>query len=224
MKKTLENPLGCSVAIALLMLATTGLRAAPVLPVCVERSASSSIESQIMAHAVPEEELLARLVYAESISTGFPEDPVVYEGIAWGVMNRVRLSEKFPALSRRYGSGVADVIFKRGQFNPAISLKSPYSREFLCPRNASWWEHAVKASHGTQHSQKNPFLQTDWERQNKVSLVVNFYYPASKQALTPYAPWENDKTLIFIGDVAMNNKILPASRIRFYRLARNISQ
>ncbi len=203
----------------LLSLATASWCLADELPLCIERSQSSSIESQIKAHSIPQEELLSRLVYAESQSTGFPEDPLVYEGIAWGVMNRVRLGEKFPSQARIYGAGMAGVIFKKGQFNPAISLKSPYSKEFLCPSHGARWQWALEAFRGTQDPHQNPFLQTSWEQQHGISLAVNFYYPTSIQARSTEAPWEHDKSLIFLGEVSIKNTVLSARKIRFYRLA-----
>jgi hypothetical protein len=203
----------------LLSLATISRSLAEELPLCIERSQSSSIEAQISVHSIPQVELLSRLVYAESQSTGFPDDPLVYQGIAWGVMNRVRVGEKFPSKARIYGVGIAGVIFKKGQFNPAISLKSPYSKEFLCPRHGARWQWALDASQAAQQSDQNPFLQTSWEQQHGVSLVVNFYYPASIQARAPEAPWERDKSLLFVGDVSIKNTVLSASKIRFYRLA-----
>ena len=203
----------------IILLSLTTASIAEELPLCIERSQSSSIESQTRAHAIPQEELLTRLVYAESQSTGFPDDPLVYESIAWGVMNRVRLGEKFPSKARIYGAGIVGVIFKKGQFNPAISLKSPYSKEFLCPDHSARWQWALAASRSTQYPQQNPFLQTSWEQQQGVSLVVNFYYPSSIQARSAEAPWEHDKSLIFLGEVAIKNTVLSATKVRFYRLA-----
>jgi hypothetical protein len=77
---------------------------------------------------------------------GFVDDPLVYAGIAWGVMNRVRLSAVSARARRDYGSGVVGVIFKPQQFNPAVSLKSAFSREFLCPRDAFRWRLALEAA------------------------------------------------------------------------------
>src|SRR5688500_17419327 len=88
--------------------------------------------------AVSDEELLARLVNAESISTGYPDDPQVYRAIAWGVMNRVRLAERSTYGAKHYGSGVAGVIFKAGQFNPAVSPRSKFRKELLCPAEPTW--------------------------------------------------------------------------------------
>ena len=192
--------------------------AAP-LPPCLTVGARESIgEAVLKTHPAPAE-LLARLVNAESRSTGFAEDGRVYQAIAWGAMNRVRLGEAAAAMRRRYGAGVSGMIFKRGQFNPALSVRSPFSRDFLCPRDPTSWRHALDAARIALQGQDNPLIQTDWERRHGLSLVVNFYYPRSAQARGPLPPWEANRELRFIGAVAIGGTILPAERIRFYRLA-----
>jgi hypothetical protein len=150
---------------------------------------------------------------------GFVDDPLVYAGIAWGVMNRVRLSAVSARARRDYGSGVVGVIFKPQQFNPAVSLKSAFSREFLCPRDAGRWRLALEAARQALAGTDNPFIQTPWERQQGLSLVVNFYYPQSVQARGPLAPWEESRALRFIGDPSAGGRLPSADRIRFYRLA-----
>lgn len=188
------------------------------VPVCLKREGKASTESVMATRAIGDRELLARLVYAESLSTGFGDDPLVYESIAWGVMNRVRLGERSPRLQRIYGPGIRGVIFKKGQFNPAISPKSPFSKAFLCPDQAKRWDMAIRAADTAIQGAHNPFIQTPWERKNGLALVVNFYYPASVQAKGDLAPWEHNKSLRFIGDLPINGQVLPAARVRFYRL------
>jgi len=148
----------------------------------------------------------------------FADDHRVYQGIAWGVMNRVRLSEISATARRQYGGGVAGVIFKPQQFNPAVSLRSPFSKDFLCPQDPTRWRLAVEAARAALRGQDNPFIQTPWERRHGRSLVVNFYYPHSSQARGPLAPWEGSRALRFIGNPSSGN-LPPAERIRFYRLA-----
>lgn len=167
---------------------------------------------------VPELELLGRLVYAEATSTGFPDDPRVASAIAWGVMNRVRLAEAHPRLERSYGAGIAGVVFKDGQFNPAVSPRSRFSGDFLCPRHDARWETVMDAARTAWAGEGNPFIDTEWEREHGLSLVVNYYYPASEQARGDVAPWENDGRLRFIGEVELDGGALSADRVRFYRL------
>ncbi len=205
--------------IALFLAAAFSASAADV-PKCLSREPSDSVEFVAAKAKLSQKELLARLVYAESLSTGFGDDPLVHEGIAWGVMNRVRLAERSESMKRSYGSGIRGVIFKKGQFNPAVSPKSPFSRDFLCPKERALWRLALEAAGKAMAGEKNPFIQIPWEHEHQLSLVVNFYYPKSVQAKGPYPPWDEGGSFEFIGDVLIGDKLLPAEHIRFYRLAR----
>jgi hypothetical protein len=196
-----------------------GTAVAADVPACLARAAGETTHAAVMKIQPADAELLARLAYAEGRSTGFADDPRVYQGIAWGVMNRVRLSEISATARRQYGGGVAGVIFKPQQFNPAVSLRSPFSKDFLCPQDSTRWRLAVEAARTALDGQSNPFIQTPWEQRNGRSLVVNFYYPQSSQARGPLAPWEGSHTLRFIGDPPASSGLPPAERIRFYRLA-----
>jgi hypothetical protein len=196
-----------------------GTAAAADVPVCLTRAADETPRAAVMRIQPTDEELLARLTYAEGRSTSFADDPRVYQGIAWGVMNRVRLSAVSARSRRQYGSGVAGVIFQPKQFNPAVSPRSSFSKDFLCPRDAGRWRLAREAARAALGGRDNPFIQTPWERRRGLSLVVNFYYPQSPQARGPLAPWEGSRALRFIGDVSIDGGILSADRIRFYRLA-----
>jgi hypothetical protein len=193
--------------------------AAAALPVCVTPEQGETVEAAVRRLDPPPRELLARLVHAEGRSTGHAGDRLVYQGIAWGVMNRVRLGDRSPTMRRRYGSGLAGVIFRKGQFNPAVSRRSQYAGEMLCPTDASTWQMAEDAAEVALRGRGNPFVQTEWEQQHGLSLVVNFYYPDSLQARGRLAPWEGDGSLEFVGDLSLAGGTLPASRIRFYRLA-----
>lgn len=191
---------------------------ANVGPVCLKPVGSSGVESTVETSNIPDDELLARLVYAEAASTGFPDDPLVHEAIAWGVMNRVRLGEASPSMQKRYGRGIRGVLFKKGQFNPAVSPKSPFSRDFFCPGDRDRWTMAQTAARIALKGVGNPFIRTPWEKQHGLSLVVNFYYPSSIQAKGPHAPWEDSAGLRFVEDARIGDRVLPPERIRFYRL------
>jgi hypothetical protein len=190
------------------------------IPPCLTLQPASTMERSIREAGIIDVELLARLVYAETASTGFPDHRSVYEAIAWGVMNRVRLGDASPSMQKVYGKGVSGVIFQKGQFNPAVSKKSPFSKEFLCPRDPRRWTMAWSAAEIAMKGDGNPFIETRWEREHGISLVVNFYYPRSVQAKTPLAPWEAVKGLQFIGDVSLGKDLLTAEKVRFYRLTR----
>jgi hypothetical protein len=206
--------------ISLLCLIPALCGAAADVPKCLARDASDSVEFLAAKAKLSQKELLARLVYAEALSTGIGDDPLVHEAIAWGVMNRVRLAERSESMKKSYGSGIRGVVFKKGQFNPAVSLKSPFSKDFMCPKERAIWRLSLEAAGKAMAGEKNPFIQTSWEQGNHLSLVVNFYYPKSIQAKGPYPPWEDGGGLEFIGDVMIGDKMLPAEHIRFYRLAR----
>jgi len=203
----------------LLVLVLSNAAFAEGIPGCLSSDPTTSVESIITAKNIRDQELLARLVYAEGLSTGFPDDQLVYDAIAWGVMNRVRLGEVSLSMRRTYGQGIHGVIFKKGQFNPAISKRSPFSKAFLCPDHAKHWSMAIGSAERAIRGVNNPFIQSTWEKQNGLSLVVNFYYPQSTQAKGTLAPWEGSKSLIFIGDVLIHGKTLSANSIRFYRLS-----
>lgn len=203
---------------SLAIVAALPLCAAAALPACLAVTDGETIEAAVRRHGPSSRELLSRLAHAEGRSTGHPTDPLVYEAIAWGVMNRVRLGERSPTMRRRYGDGLAGVIFRKGQFNPAVSPRSRFSREMLCPTDARTWAMAEAAAEVALAGDDNPFVQTEWERRHGLSLVVNFYYPDSVQARGPLAPWEGDGGVRFIGDLVLAGGILPPNRIRFYRL------
>ena len=191
---------------------------AEVIPACLSSDPKASVESVTTSNNISDQELLARLVYAEGLSTGFPDDQLVYDAIAWGVMNRVRLGKSSQRMQHAYGKSIHGVIFKKGQFNPAISKRSPFSKAFLCPDHAMHWNMARGAAKRAIKGVNNPFIQTPWEKRNGLSLVVNFYYPKSTQAKGTIAPWEGNKSLSFIGDILIDGKMLSADLIRFYRL------
>jgi len=213
------SSLPCAVvSIIFLLLIVSNISYAEGVPACLSQDAQTNTESIVDSHPMSGQELLARLVYAEGMSTGFGDDRLVYDSIAWGVMNRVRLGEVSYSMRRSYGFGIRGVIFKKGQFNPAVSKRSQFSKAFLCPDHTSRWTMARSAAEAAMKRAGNPFIQTSWEKQNNLSLVVNFYYPHSIQARGRFAPWEGNKALIFIGDLPMGDTMLSSEHILFYRL------
>ena len=216
MKRVLSFFARLSVGASALLLPTIGGAA----PECVKIVQGETIQAALLRSNPRQDELLTRLVYAEGLSSGFPDDALVYEAIAWGVMNRVRLSEASTALKKRYGNGIAGVIFRKSQFNPAVSPRSQFSKEFLCPKDPARWQIAATAAKMALDGSDNPFMQNAWEKDHGLSLVVNFYYPQSLQARGPLPPWEGSQELEFVDRVEFNGAVLPPDRVRFYRLAR----
>lgn len=170
-------------------------------PVCLKLAGEQSPEQVIQLAQITDQEVLTRLVFAEGLSTGFQKAPEcerlgaeIFQAIAWGVMNRVRLAEKSPRLAKKYGTGLRGVVFKPGQFNPAVSRKSRFSRLFLCPTESKafekdWANASQAASRSLSSNQGNPFIQTEWEKRTELSLVTHFYYPRSEQATRVPPPW-----------------------------------
>jgi hypothetical protein len=198
-------------------------------PKCfVREAASPSNEAIIRGAGLPEEDVLSRLIFAEGLSTGMQTHPecvkesaVLFESIGWGVLNRVRMSQFSPRWKFKYGDGILGVVFKRGQFNPAVSARSRFSEIFLCPgkdpsRKDLYCE-ASKITHRLLASPpgNNPLLQEPWEKKNGVSLINQFYYPLSEQATNPPPVWADPKrkvrNLIFSGEA------LPENCLWFFR-------
>ncbi len=178
---------------------------------------------------VSDQELLARLILAEGISTSClgktPEkDRKIFELLSYGVMNRVSMSAHSKKMQTKYGQGVRGVIFHPGQFNPAVSQRSQFSKIFVCPVESDlsrglWnlaWEAAGKA---ITRPADNPFLITDWEKKKGVSLVSHFYYPKSAQATKSPPRWadvsKHSKT--WVKDVGIDECIW------FFRLEREFN-
>lgn len=192
------------------------------LPTCVVRPPEVSTRDALLTTKPADDEVLARLVYAEGRSTGFPDDPAVHRAIAWGVVNRVRLAERSATAARWYGTGVVGVVFKSGQFNPAVSTRSRFSGDFLCPKDEARWGVAqAAATEALARREGGPtpvaYARTEAELQTGLDLVVNFYYPSSEQARGPDAPWEGDLPRV---SVTVDGVVLEGERVRFYRLGR----
>lgn len=133
------------------------------LPTCLPRAAEQAPKDAVPS-TIADAEVLARLVHAEATSTGFPDDPDVHRAIAWGVMNRVRLAGRSATATASYGSGVRGVAFRSGQFNPAVSPRSPFAAAMLCPTDERRWGLAVAAANEALAGRANPFIATPWSR------------------------------------------------------------
>lgn len=200
-------------------------------PACLTRAGTQSTEQVVVAARLTEEESFARLVFAEGVSSNWGQEPAcarqahaILHAIAWGVMNRVRLGQARAALGTKYGAGIRGVIFKPGQFNPAVSARSRFAPVFLCPTAhpawAQYWSTAVAAVWHAQHApEQNPFLLTAWEKRTGLSLVAYFYYPLSVQAPPPPPAWAetSERSTTFVRDVTVCGTKLNTTCIWFFQ-------
>ena len=206
-------------------------------PACLTRAGTQSTEQVVVAARLTEEDLrpprlCRRRVHQLGPGAGVcAPGTAILHAIAWGVMNRVRLGQARAALGTKYGAGIRGVVFKPGQFNPAVSVRSRFAPVFLCPTAhpawAQYWSTAVVAVGQAQHApEQNPFLLTAWEKRTGLSLVAHFYYPLSVQA-TPQPPaWAETsaRSTTFVRDVTVCGTQLNTTCIWFFRLEKEFSQ
>lgn len=192
-------------------------------PTCLKRAGDESNEELVDKAKLTDFEVLARLAFAEGISTNMEKcekyGESVFESIAWGVQSRVDLAKADPQWAKSFGQGYRGVIFKKAQFNPAVSKKSVYSKLFLCPTEhplwKEYWAHATTAANKVVTSpDKNPFLK------NGRALVTHFYYPQSSQATNPPVSWADlskDKTKkAFLKNVKINGVPYSNECVQFF--------
>lgn len=117
------------------------------------------IKQAAMLARLDKEDVLARLIYAESLSTGFwaglcqasGGGKAILESIAWGVAHRIM--EK---MEQRPQDGVSqavfDVVFAPMQFRTSFSgrgKKNPFAKAFLCPLKAQEYLSQAAQRHGS---------------------------------------------------------------------------
>lgn len=203
--------------------------APPAQPACL--ASPAAVQEAAARGAMDDMELLTRLVFAETSSAGLRRHPrcagrqkEAAIAIAYGVMSRVRQSRAKPALARRWGSGLRGVIFKKGQFNPAVSPRSAFAGHFSCPPRQEEWAAlgapaVAAARRALASAAPNPLISTPWEKRRGLSLVSHFYYPHSSQA-TPRPPdWARPEkqAAAFAGDLIIDGHTLPGSCLWFFR-------
>lgn len=117
---------------------------------------------------VSEQELVTRLVYAETLATNcFSEkykglSDEISAGIAAVIYNRVLRAQESAALARRFGKGIHGVVFQKSQFNSSLSTKYSLSqwKEFLCPTKPDLWIGAVRKTQEIFSGDQDPFADT----------------------------------------------------------------
>ncbi len=205
----------------------------PLKPRCFSQKNKKDHRSILSGVEISDAELLTRLVFTEGISTNYKNTKVckhshteIFEAIAWGVMNRVRLANASEKCKQKYGSGIKGVIFKTGQFNPSFSKHSRFAKLFLCPKlqKKNWvelWATALAAAQkAISFPELNPFLQTEWEREHHISLVSHFYYPSSRQARGKRPMWvdTSKKKTTQIKNLSIDGRKVDDRCISFFRL------
>ncbi|WP_413612477.1 hypothetical protein [Bdellovibrio sp. HCB-110] len=200
-------------------------------PKCFKRQGDESNEAIADKNQLTDFEVLARLAFAEGISTNMEKcekyGESIFESIAWGVHNRVELTKSNPKWEKSFGKGYRGVIFKKAQFNPAVSKKSTYSTLFLCPtEHPLWkvyWQHATEAANKVVTApDENPFLKGP--KTNGVSAVTHFYYPQSSQATNPPVDWANlTKTKAknaYVKNIKVNGSTFSNECVQFFSYAK----
>lgn len=143
------------------------------------------------AAGLSKEELLARLIYSEALSTGFwndrcqaSSDKDIMNAIGWGIMTRVK------SRARQSLDAYSDVIFGKMQFRTSFSGKkeNPFASAFLCPlKSQSYLDKATKKeSAAFLFKQAQSIAHAIVEKYERVGIpeayrgITNFFYPHSE--------------------------------------------
>lgn len=137
------------------------------------------------------EELLARLIYSESLSTGYWNDKCTAKSeddimmtIGWGIMNRINQK------ARSSLDAYSDVIFMKNQFRTSFSSKkiNPFAQAFLCPfKSDKYLNQTQKKPTAADLYKKSQEIAnsivTDYEKNGikaEYKSITNFFYPYSE--------------------------------------------
>lgn len=142
-------------------------------------------------NGLSKEEILARLIYSEALSTGYwknkcnaESDVAIMKSIGWGVMNRVQSKAK------QNLDAYSDVIFAKNQFRTSFSGKkeNPFATSFLCPLQADSYLkssdrkiRALALFSKTREVAEN--IVREYEKTGipkKYQGITNFFYPESE--------------------------------------------
>lgn len=137
------------------------------------------------------EELLARLIYSEALSTGYwknackaKSESDIMKSIGWGIMNRVK------SKARSSLDAYSDVIFDKNQFRTSFSGKksNPFAEAFLCPlKSQKYLDKTSRKPTATTLYKKAQVLATEivseFEKNGipqSYRGITNFFYPHSE--------------------------------------------
>jgi hypothetical protein len=149
---------------------------------------------------LPKAEILARLIYGESLATGFwngaceaPSDTELMESIGWGIMYRVNGKKKTEQ------DPYAAAIFLRKQFPTSFSSakKNPFAEAFLCPLKSDSYLAATKLKPKAKDLYKKAHEISEkiiaaYEMDGlpaKFKKVALFFYPRSEYYGELRPPW-----------------------------------
>lgn len=154
--------------------------------------------------ALSKEELLARLIYSEALSTGYwnrrchansAQD--LFTTIGWGIMNRVK-TKSVSSLD-----AYSDVIFAEKQFSTSFSGKkaNPFAAAFLCPLESQKYLDKSKSKGVAQDlfkqvSAVSRDIIRDFESSGipeKYRGITNFFYPHSEYFGELRPAWAKNK-------------------------------
>lgn len=154
--------------------------------------------------ALSREELLARLIYSESLSTGYWNDKCTAKSeddimttIGWGIMNRVKQKSKTSL------DAYSDVIFMKGQFRTSFSSKkiNPFAQAFLCPlKSDAYLNQTTKKPTAMNLYKKSQEIANsiivDYEQngiKKEYNSITNFFYPYSEYFGEMRPKWATNK-------------------------------
>lgn len=175
--------------------------------VCITHDPKKKIEDEVAK--LTEDEVMARLVLAETMATKCTPTKEIMSGIATVISNRVKRGGI-------YGKGVREVVFKPSQFNSSLSTaysRSQYKR-FLCPvmntqsqTEKDLWEDAKIASRTARNPQSRNFLGSDL-------VTMTYYYKHFLPKIVNPPVWASPHSS---KRVRLNNANAPEDCIGFFR-------
>jgi hypothetical protein len=153
---------------------------------------------------LPKEEMLARLIYSESLSTGYwhghceaPSVKSVMKGIGWGVMKRVTAKAKSQL------DPYKEAIFAPKQFRTSFSGKkeNAFAEAFLCPLKSDSYldKSTINIGAAALYKQAQDIAKEIIVNYEKSGLpteykkITNFFYPKSEFFGEMRPAWAKDK-------------------------------
>ena len=164
---------------------------------CVPKKGPQGEREELLTRAaaeksdLPKEEILARLIFSETLSTGYwqgrcesPSVAAMMEGIGWGVIKRVHAKKK------AHQDPYYEAIFAPKQFSTSFSSAkvNPFAAAFLCPLKSEDYlqKTKLKGSAAPIYQQAQKVAQKIIATYETTGLnpryakISNFFYPRSE--------------------------------------------